>query len=121
MLSEKLLEQVANNKLFDGIDSSELQKLEESFFKYKEYNKDELIIEQNADPDGIYLLLQGSVIIKKFTMKETSSDADKQEIILNYCNKNEFVGELALVSNKKRAAIMFSSNSSFSTHYFLCI
>jgi|GEM_PF-1134595 len=107
MLSDKILEYLSKNLLFEGIPVEELQKLDDSFFQIREYNKDDLIIEQNADPDGIYLILKGSVVIKKSTMKDTSDDAENKEVILNYCSKNEFVGELALVSNKKRAANVY--------------
>jgi len=107
MLSEKILEYLSKNLLFEGIPANELQKLDDSLFQIREYNRDDLIIEQNADPDGIYLIMKGSVVIKKSTMKETAEDDENKEIILNYCAKNEFVGELALVSNKKRAANVY--------------
>ncbi|MBN2857982.1 MAG: cyclic nucleotide-binding domain-containing protein [Candidatus Delongbacteria bacterium] len=111
MLSEKILEYLSRSLLFEGISSDELQKLDPSFFEIREYQKDDLIIEQNADPDGIYLILKGSVVIKKTTMKEKTEDKENKEIILNYCAKNEFVGELALVSNKKRAANVYCFSS----------
>ncbi len=107
MLSPKILEYLSRNLLFEGIDSGELQKLDDCLFQVREYQKEDLIIEQDADPDGIYLILKGSVVIKKSTMKETTEDDENKEIILNYCSKNEFVGELALVSNKKRAANVY--------------
>lgn len=107
MLSEKILEYLSKNLLFEKIPAEELQKLDDSLFQIREYNKDDLIIEQNADPDGIYLILKGSVVIKKSTMKDTVDDEENKEVILNYCSKNEFVGELALVSNKKRAANVY--------------
>ena len=111
MLSEKILEYLSRNLLFEGISADELQKLDTSFFELREYQKDDLIIEQNADPDGIYLILKGSVVIKKTTMKEKTEDKANKEVILNYCAKNEFVGELALVSNKKRAANVYCFSS----------
>ncbi|MCK4980563.1 MAG: hypothetical protein KAS62_09210, partial [Candidatus Delongbacteria bacterium] len=43
---------------------------------------------------------------KKITIKESASKEAK-EIVLNVCNKTEFVGELALVSNKKRSANVY--------------
>lgn len=108
MLSPKILEYLKRNLLFEGIEDEELQKLDDGFFVLKEYEKDELIIEQDADPDGVYLILKGSVVVKKSTMKDTSDDEENKEVILNYCSKNEFVGELALVSNKKRAANVYA-------------
>jgi len=111
MLSPKILEYLKRNLLFEGIPEEELQKLEDDFFQLKEYEKDVLIIEQNADPDGVYLILKGSVVVKKSTMKDTTDDEENKEIILNYCSKNEFVGELALVSNKKRAANVYAFSS----------
>ncbi len=111
MLSEKILEYLGRNLLFEKIGTDELQKLDDSLFELREYNKDDLIIEQNADPDGIYLILKGSVVIKKTTMKDRSDDNANKEVILNYCSKNEFVGELALVSNKKRAANVYCFSS----------
>jgi CRP-like cAMP-binding protein len=107
MISEKILEYLSKNLLFEGIPQTELQKLDDSLFEVREYGRDDLIIAQDADPDGIYLILKGSVVIKKSTMKDTADDAENKEIILNYCAKNEFVGELALVSNKKRAANVY--------------
>jgi CRP-like cAMP-binding protein len=107
MLSEKILEYLSRNLLFEGIPQSELQKLDDGLFEVREYGRDDLVIAQDADPDGIYLILKGSVVIKKSTMKDTSDDAENKEVILNYCAKNEFVGELALVSNKKRAANVY--------------
>ncbi|MFO7810523.1 MAG: cyclic nucleotide-binding domain-containing protein [Candidatus Delongbacteria bacterium] len=111
MLSEKILEYLSRNLLFEGIDTKELRKLDESFFELREYEKDDLIIQQNAEPDGIYLILKGSVVIKKNTMREKSDESEIKEVILNYCSKNEFVGELALVSNKKRAANVYCFSS----------
>ncbi len=107
MLSPKILEYLSRNLLFEGISEEELQRLNDDLFQLREYQKDDLIIEQNADPDGIYLILKGSVVIKKSTMKDTADDDENKEVILNYCSKNEFVGELALVSNKKRAANVY--------------
>jgi CRP-like cAMP-binding protein len=107
VLSPKILEYLSRNLLFEGIGTDELQKLNDDFFQLREYQKDDLLIVQNADPDGIYLILKGSVVIKKATMKDTTDDEENKEIILNYCGKNEFVGELALVSNKKRAANVY--------------
>jgi len=107
MLSAKILEYLSKNLLFESIPADDLQKLDDSLFQVREYKKDDLIIEQNADPDGIYLILKGSVIIKKSTTKDTVDDDANKEVILNYCSKNEFVGELALVSNKKRAANVY--------------
>jgi len=107
MISAKILEYLSKNLLFENIPAEELQKLDDSLFQVREYKKDDLIIEQNADPDGIYLILKGSVVIKKSTMKDTADDETNKEVILNYCSKNEFVGELALVSNKKRAANVY--------------
>jgi CRP/FNR family cyclic AMP-dependent transcriptional regulator len=107
MLSEKILEYLSKNLLFENIPAEELQKLDDSLFQLREYKKDDLIIAQNADPDGIYLIQKGSVVIKKSTTKDTVDDEENKEVILNYCSKNEFVGELALVSNKKRAANVY--------------
>ena len=111
MLSEKIVKYLEKNLLFEGIGPDYLQKLDDSLFEIREYNKDDLIIEQNAEPDGIYLILKGSVVIKKTTMKDRSDDNTNKEVILNYCSKNEFVGELALVSNKKRAANVYCFSS----------
>ncbi len=111
MLSPKILEYLKRNLLFEGIPDEELQNLEDDFFQLKEYQKEDLIIEQDADPDGVYLILKGSVVVKKSTMKDTTDDELNKEIILNYCSKNEFVGELALVSNKKRAANVYAFSS----------
>jgi CRP/FNR family transcriptional regulator, cyclic AMP receptor protein len=107
MLSDKIMEYLSKNLLFENIPAEELQKLNDSLFQMREYKKGDLIIAQNADPDGIYLILKGSVSITKSTMKDTASDEENKEVILNYCSKNEFVGELALVSNKKRAANVY--------------
>ena len=106
MLSEKTYQYLRDSRLFQGVSDDMLQELDESLFEIKKYEKEDLIIEQNAEPDGIYLIVKGSLVIKKFTTKETIGKEAK-EIVLNVCNKNEFVGELALVSNKKRSANVY--------------
>ncbi|MBN2790246.1 MAG: cyclic nucleotide-binding domain-containing protein [Candidatus Delongbacteria bacterium] len=106
MLSEKTFQYLRESRLFQGVSDDMLSELDESLFEIKKYVKDELIIEQNAEPDGIYLIAKGSLVIKKITTKETAGKEAK-EIVLNVCNKNEFVGEMALVSNKKRSANVY--------------
>ncbi|MCK5760312.1 MAG: cyclic nucleotide-binding domain-containing protein [Candidatus Delongbacteria bacterium] len=106
MLSEKTYQYLRDSKLFAGVSNEMLEELDESLFEIKRYEKDDLIIEQNAEPDGGYLIVKGSLVIKKITTKETAGKEAK-EIVLNVCNKNEFVGELALVSNKKRSANVY--------------
>ena len=106
MISEKIYTYLRDSKLFQGVSDDMLRELNESFFEIKKYQKDDLIIEQNAEPDGIYLIVSGSLVIKKITIKESVGKEGK-EIVLNVCNKTEFVGELALVSNKKRSANVY--------------
>lgn len=106
MLLEKTYQYLRDSKLFAGVSDDMLQELDDSLFEIKRYEKDDLIIEQNAEPDGIYLIAKGSLVIKKITTKETAGKEPK-EIVLNVCNKNEFVGEMALVSNKKRSANVY--------------
>ena len=106
MLSDKTYQYLRGSRLFVGVSDDMLYELDESLFEIKTYDKDDLIIEQNAEPDGIYLIAKGSLVIKKITTKESAGKEGK-EIVLNVCNKNEFVGEMALVSNKKRSANVY--------------
>ena len=106
MLSDKTFTYLRDSKLFQGVDDDMLRELDESLFEIKKYSKEDMIIEQNAEPDGIYLIVKGSLVIKKITTKE-SAGKEAKEIVLNVCSKNEFVGELALVSNKKRSANVY--------------
>jgi CRP-like cAMP-binding protein len=106
MLTDKTYKYLRENRLFTGVDDDMLRELDESLFEIKTYEKDDLMIEQNAEPDGIYLIAKGSLVIKKFTIKDTARKEAK-EIVLNVCNKSEFVGEMALVSNKKRSANVY--------------
>ncbi|MCK4979701.1 MAG: cyclic nucleotide-binding domain-containing protein, partial [Candidatus Delongbacteria bacterium] len=71
MLSEKIYTYLRDSRLFQGVSDDMLQELDESFFEIKKYQKDDLIIEQNAEPDGIYLIVSGSLVIKKITIKES--------------------------------------------------
>ncbi|MDA3837947.1 MAG: cyclic nucleotide-binding domain-containing protein [Candidatus Delongbacteria bacterium] len=106
MLTDKTYKYLRENRLFTGVDDDMLRELDESLFEIKTYEKDDLMIEQNAEPDGIYLIAKGSLVIKKFTIKDTARK-EAREIVLNVCNKSEFVGEMALVSNKKRSANVY--------------
>ena len=76
MLSDKIYQYLRESRLFLGVSDDMLQKLDESLFEIKTYEKDDLIIEQNAEPDGIYLIVKGSLVIKKITTKATRNKKD---------------------------------------------
>src|SRR5262245_2730387 len=79
--------------LFYGLKDDEFNALAEEL-KERQVTKDEVIFEQDSKPDAFYLIYGGSVRISRKT--------EKKEIQLALFVKNDYFGELALVTKRRR-------------------
>lgn len=91
------LEHIVKNKLFNLIDKEKLNILESYNFTFLNYEKGRIIIEENAVPSELYLIIKGSVsILKKLPNGEYIEIAQR--------NENDYVGEMGLIDGSLRSA-----------------
>jgi len=91
------LEQIVKNKLFNLIDKEKLNILKSYNFTFLNYEKGRIIIEENAVPSELYLIIKGSVsILKKLPNGEYIEIAQR--------NENDYVGEMGLIDGSLRSA-----------------
>ena len=85
------------NELFKGISNNELNKINPNFFIEQHYNPDDIIIKENDDSNEIFLIIDGSVIIKKHIN-------DKKEVKMITRQKGDIIGELGVIENNRRTS-----------------
>ena len=81
--------------LFYGLEEDEFTALAEELDEVS-VAKGAVIFEQDAKPDGFYLIYEGSVRIVR--------EHDRKEVQLALLAKNDYFGEMALVANRRRSA-----------------
>ncbi|KAM4821225.1 cAMP-dependent protein kinase type II-alpha regulatory subunit [Thomomys bottae] len=74
----------------------------------KIYKDGERIIAQGDKADSFYIIESGEVSILIKSKTKTSKDAGSQEVEIARCHKGQYFGELALVTNKPRAASAYA-------------
>lgn len=109
-MRKELYENILRNDLFKNIPVKKIKKIPEKFFQEKTFNKMEFIIKQHSSADGIFLIVSGDVVITKQGLKESSSKK-AQGVIINRCSAGEVIGELAIISDNKRAAYAIAYNN----------
>lgn len=82
--------------IFKNINSRDLNKIE-SILKEKKYREDDHIFSETDSGDKFYLVYQGRVKIYKLSM-------EGQIKTLDYLEKGDFFGEMALLDKKPRSA-----------------
>ncbi|XP_042521797.1 cAMP-dependent protein kinase type II-alpha regulatory subunit [Dipodomys spectabilis] len=74
----------------------------------KVYKDGERIIAQGDKADSFFIIESGEVSILIRSKTKTSKDAGSQEVEIARCHKGQYFGELALVTNKPRAASAYA-------------
>lgn len=69
----------------------------------KPYSDGQCIISQGDDADGCYFVEEGTV---RVSMKNTKTDGSEKEV--SRISKGQYFGELALLTNKPRAASIYA-------------
>jgi signal transduction histidine kinase len=97
VLSAKVFDQLAHNRLFEGIGSNVLEQIrpEVDVLKFK---PGEIVFQEGDPGDSLYLVGEGSVKISK-------EGLGGREEVLGYIQTGNFFGEMALVDGKPRSAM----------------
>ncbi|XP_006171105.2 cAMP-dependent protein kinase type II-alpha regulatory subunit [Tupaia chinensis] len=74
----------------------------------KVYKDGERIITQGEKADSFYIIESGEVSILIRSKTKTNKDGENQEVEIARCHKGQYFGELALVTNKPRAASAYA-------------
>ncbi|XP_063104896.1 cAMP-dependent protein kinase type II-alpha regulatory subunit isoform X2 [Cavia porcellus] len=74
----------------------------------KNYKDGDRIITQGEKADCFYIVESGEVRIMIRSKTKTNKDAGNQEVEIARCHKGQYFGELALVTNKPRAASAYA-------------
>jgi signal transduction histidine kinase len=97
VLSAKVFDQLAHNRLFEGIGSNVLEQIrpEVDVLKFK---PGEIVFQEGDPGDSLYLVGEGSVKISK-------EGLGGREEVLGYIQTGNFFGEMALLDGKPRSAM----------------
>ncbi|KFO18614.1 cAMP-dependent protein kinase type II-alpha regulatory subunit [Fukomys damarensis] len=74
----------------------------------KNYKDGECIITQGDKADSFYIIKSGEVRVMIRSKTKTNKDAGSQEVEIARSHKGQYFGELALVTNKPRAASVYA-------------
>uniref|UniRef100_A0A8C9AT66 cAMP-dependent protein kinase type II regulatory subunit n=1 Tax=Prolemur simus TaxID=1328070 RepID=A0A8C9AT66_PROSS len=74
----------------------------------KIYKDGDRIITQGEKADSFYIIESGEVSILIRSKTKTNKDGGNQEVEIARCHKGQYFGELALVTNKPRAASAYA-------------
>ncbi|ELK15076.1 cAMP-dependent protein kinase type II-alpha regulatory subunit [Pteropus alecto] len=74
----------------------------------KTYKDGERIISQGEKADSFYIIESGEVSILIRSKTKANKDGGNQEVEIARCHKGQYFGELALVTNKPRAASAYA-------------
>ncbi|XP_010850266.1 PREDICTED: cAMP-dependent protein kinase type II-alpha regulatory subunit [Bison bison bison] len=74
----------------------------------KVYKDGERIITQGEKADSFYIIESGEVSILIKSKTKVNKDGENQEVEIARCHKGQYFGELALVTNKPRAASAYA-------------
>lgn len=93
--------------LFKSLEMSERMKIVDVIGE-KVYKDGERIITQGEKADSFYIIESGEVSILIKSKTKTNKDGGSQEVEIAHCHKGQYFGELALVTNKPRAASAYA-------------
>lgn len=97
MIEYELANEIAENKMFEGIDFDVIESLPDNMFHVRYYSAGNIIIEQNSVTSGVYLIGKGHVRIINQLNEDESLEIGKS-------SSGEFIGEMSLIENKKTSA-----------------
>lgn len=93
--------------LFKSLEMSERMKIVDVIGE-KIYKDGERIIAQGEKADSFYIIESGEVSILIRSKTKTNKNGGNQEVEIAHCHKGQYFGELALVTNKPRAASAYA-------------
>lgn len=93
--------------LFKSLEMSERLKIVDVIGE-KIYKDGERIITQGEKADSFYIIESGEVSILIRSKTKTNKNGGNQEVEIAHCHKGQYFGELALVTNKPRAASAYA-------------
>ncbi|XP_059124687.1 cAMP-dependent protein kinase type II-alpha regulatory subunit isoform X4 [Peromyscus eremicus] len=93
--------------LFKSLEMSERMKIVDVIGE-KIYKDGERIITQGEKADSFYIIESGEVSILIKSKTKTNKNGGNQEVEIAHCHKGQYFGELALVTNKPRAASAYA-------------
>jgi two-component system, sensor histidine kinase and response regulator len=100
MIGQDLLACLNQNQFFKDIDQKDLKQLDVSFFQTKHYQPGDMVIEEGAIGDEMFLIVEGSVQVSKQL-------SDREEMKISQRHAGDFLGEMALILKKKRSASVY--------------
>ena len=95
-IDESFLRNAIFNYIGSMLSREAVDALTNSGVEKRKYLANQIIFNEGDEPDGLYLIRSGSLIVTK--------NIDNQEKILSYVSAGNYVGEMALVNNAKRTA-----------------
>lgn len=93
--------------LFKSLEMSERMKIVDVIGE-KIYKDGERIITQGEKADSFYIIESGEVSILIKSKTKSNKNGGNQEVEIAHCHKGQYFGELALVTNKPRAASAYA-------------
>ncbi|CAH6777678.1 Prkar2a [Phodopus roborovskii] len=93
--------------LFKSLEMSERMKIVDVIGE-KVYKDGERIITQGEKADSFYIIESGEVSILIRSKTKSNKNGGNQEVEIAHCHKGQYFGELALVTNKPRAASAYA-------------
>ncbi|GEM_PF-1966031 len=92
-----VIEYLKKNKLFSSIPDDKIDILKSFDLNIKKYQKDEVLIEENSVSSELFLIIKGSVSIRKML-------PNGQYVEIAERKENEYVGEMRLIDGSLRSA-----------------
>src|SRR5437588_12661414 len=96
-LSEKVFDQLSQNRLFEGIEPDLLKQIRTQV-DVLEFKSGDVVFHEGDPGNSLYLVGEGSVKISK-------EDRGGREQVLDYIKQGNFFGEMALLEHKPRSAM----------------
>ncbi|MBL0140832.1 MAG: cyclic nucleotide-binding domain-containing protein [Betaproteobacteria bacterium] len=95
-IDETFLKRAVRAYLAPMLPEEELSELVAGGVEVRQYGGGEVLFEEGAAPDGLYLLRRGSVMV--------SRRIASREVVLSYLSAGNYVGEMALLTDSPRSA-----------------
>jgi CRP/FNR family transcriptional regulator, cyclic AMP receptor protein len=101
---EAYLAYIRKNHLLKDLSESELQLILAGTTP-REFQQDEVIMQEGAAGDAMYVMCDGSVIITKRLTLELSEDAPREKTMIRFhAEEGVILGEMALIESDVRSA-----------------
>ena len=101
-MKSKFISDISNNILFKGIEKNQLERLDENFFVYCTYSKNETLFLKGEPSSHIFLILEGEVKVVN------TENEDNIEVLLSIKKAGDSLGELSFILKEPRTATVIS-------------